>query len=166
LSGINLGANVGVNVLYSGTVSAATEGAFLGIRAAAISLDTRQDPDFRFAARFSREIIRFITENGLKEKTALNVNIPALPVEKIAGVSITRQGVGRFKEKFEKRVDPRGNVYYWLSGETPVEEGVADADGKALKDRKITITPISYDLTCREEIERLRSCPLPDYRRL
>ena len=164
LSGINLGANVGVNVLYSGTVSAATEGAFLGIRSAAISLDTRQDPDFRFAARFSREIIRFVATNGLMERTALNVNIPALPVEKIAGVSITRQGVGRFKEKFEKRVDPRGNVYYWLSGETPVEEGMADADGKALKDRKITITPISYDLTCREEVERLRSCPLPDYR--
>jgi len=166
LSGINLGANVGVNVLYSGTVSAATEGAFLGIKAAAISLDTRQDPDFRFAARFSREVIRFIMENGLRERTALNVNIPALPVEQIAGVAITRQGMGRFKEKFEKRVDPRGNVYYWLSGETPVEEGIPDDDGKALKDRKITITPVSYDLTCREEIERLKSCPLPNYKHL
>ncbi|MBN1104099.1 MAG: 5'/3'-nucleotidase SurE, partial [Deltaproteobacteria bacterium] len=83
LSGINLGANVGVNVLYSGTVSAATEGAFLGIRSAAISLDARQDPDFRFAARFTREVIRFMEDFGLRERAALNVNIPGLPPEQI-----------------------------------------------------------------------------------
>ena len=163
LSGINLGANVGVNVLYSGTVSAATEGAFLGIGAAAISLCTRQDPDYRFAARFSRKIIRFIMENGIKEGTALNVNIPAVSAEKISGVSITRQGISRFRERYERRVDPRGKVYYWLSGETPVEEELADADAKALEENKITITPITYDLTCLEEVERLRSRPLPEY---
>lgn len=162
LSGINLGANVGVNVLYSGTVSAATEGAFLGIRSAALSLDTRESPDFRFAARFSREIIRFIVKAGLKERTALNVNIPAVPVDQIAGVKITQQGVGRFRERFDKRVDPRGDIYYWLSGEKPAEEGIADADATALRERWITLTPISYDLTCREEVERLRGCPLPD----
>lgn len=166
LSGINLGANVGVNVLYSGTVSAAAEGAFLGIRSAALSLDARQDPDFRFAARFSREIIRFIEQFGLKEKTALNVNIPAVSPEHIAGVAITRQGLGKFNEKFEKRMDPRGEFYYWLSGETDDEEEVADSDAKALREGWITITPISYDLTCREEVARLRSCPLPDLRNL
>jgi 5'-nucleotidase len=161
LSGINLGANVGVNVLYSGTVSAATEGAFLGIPSAAISLDTRANPDFHFAARFSRELIRYIRENGLRERTALNVNIPALPPEKIGGISITWQGVARFREKFERRIDPRGNVYYWLSGETPLEEGNPDADARALKEQRITITPISYDLTCAEEFSRLRTVPLP-----
>jgi 5'/3'-nucleotidase len=161
LSGINLGANVGVNVLYSGTVSAATEGAFLGIPSAAISLDTRANPDFHFAARFSRELIRYISENGLRERTALNVNIPALPPEKIGGISITRQGVARFREKFERRIDPRGNVYYWLSGETPLEEGNPDADARALKEQRITITPISYDLTCAEEFSRLKTLPLP-----
>jgi 5'-nucleotidase len=166
LSGINLGANVGVNVLYSGTVSAATEGAFLGIRSAAMSLDTRQSPDFRFAARFSREIIRFIVQAGLRERTALNVNIPALPIEQIAGVRITRQGVGRFKERFDKRTDPRGNIYYWLSGEKPAEEGIPDSDAKALRERWITITPVSYDLTCPEEVERLRGCQLPDPKRV
>ncbi|MBW2608961.1 MAG: 5'/3'-nucleotidase SurE [Deltaproteobacteria bacterium] len=163
LSGINPGANVGVNVLYSGTVSAATEGAFLGVRSAAISLNTRQDPDFRVAARFSREIIGFIMENGLKEGTAVNVNIPAVPADKIKGVSITRQGVGQFKERFERRIDPRGNIYYWLTGETPVEGDVIDADANALKDNRISITPVSYDLTCNEEIERLRSLPMPDH---
>ena len=153
-------------MLYSGTVSAATEGAFLGIKAAAISLDVRQDPDFRFAARFSREIIRYIMEHGLRERTALNVNIPALPAEGISGVSITRQGVGRFEERFERRIDPRGNVYYWLSGETPIEEGLTDTDACALKENKISITPISYDLTCQEEVGRLQGFPAPTLRHL
>jgi len=164
LSGINLGANVGVNVLYSGTVSAATEGAFLGIPSAAISLDIRTNPDFRFAARFGIEIIRFIKEHGLRERTALNVNIPAVPPEKLEGVSFTRQGVARFREKFERRIDPRGNVYYWLSGETPLEEGNPDADARALKQNWITITPISYDLTCEEELLRLRKLPPPSWK--
>lgn len=163
LSGINWGANVGVNVLYSGTVSAATEGAFLGIDAAAISLGREKNQDYEFAARFSREIIRFITENGLKTGTALNINIPAVPADKIKGVSITRQGISRFRERYERRVDPRGNVYYWLTGETPVEEELSDADARALRENRITITPITYDLTCLEEVERLRSRPLPTY---
>ncbi|RLB32832.1 MAG: 5'/3'-nucleotidase SurE [Deltaproteobacteria bacterium] len=166
ISGINPGANVGVNVLYSGTVSAATEGAFLGIKSAAISLDARQHPDFRFAARFSRQIISFMQENGLRDGMALNVNIPALPADQIKGISIERQGVSRFRERFEKRVDPRGNVYYWLAEEMPVNGRLADPDARALQQGKITITPISYDLTCMEEVERLRSCPLPDCRHL
>lgn len=166
LSGINLGANVGVNVLYSGTVSAATEGAFLGFRSAALSLDTLKDPDFRFAAAFSREIIRYLTENGLRPGTALNVNIPALPPSRIAGVSVTRQGVNRFKERFERRIDPRGNVYYWLTGEIPVEPENPDTDGAALKADRITITPIHYDLTSVEEVNSLRARRLPEYKNL
>lgn len=161
ISGINLGANVGVNVLYSGTVSAATEGAFLGINSAAISLDTQKDPDYSIAARFSREVIRYIMENGLKKGTALNVNVPALSVEKIKGVSITRQAVSRLKDTFDRRIDPRGDVYYWLSDETPVEREVDNSDANALKEAMISITPISYDLTCLEEVDRLGSVPLP-----
>lgn len=164
ISGINLGANVGVNVLYSGTVSAATEGAFLGIKSAAISLNSRKDPDFSVAACFSRVIIGFIMENNLKQGVALNVNVPAVPADKIRGISITRQGVGRFKERYERRVDPRGNLYYWLTGETPVEGEVADSDASALRKNRITITPVSFDLTSREEIERLRSLPLPEFK--
>lgn len=161
LSGINLGANVGVNVLYSGTVSAATEGAFLGIRSAALSLDTRKNPDYGFAARFSREIIRFINESNLHQGTALNINIPSVHPGDIQGVSITRQDVSRYRERFERRIDPHGNVYYWLTGETPVEEDHPDTDSKGLKNNRITITPISYDLTSREEVERLRNLPPP-----
>ncbi len=166
LSGINPGANVGVNVLYSGTVSAATEGAFLGIRSAAISLDAIKDPDYRFAAAFAREVIRYLTENGLRPGTALNVNIPGLPPERIAGVSVTRQGVSRFKERFDRRIDPRGNAYYWLSGEIPVEPENPDTDGAALKENRITITPIHYDLTSVEDVERLRARTLPAFKNL
>jgi 5'-nucleotidase len=157
LSGINLGANVGVNVLYSGTVSAATEGAFLGVRSAAFSLDTRKDPDFTYAAAFSRKIIKFMSEGGVNNGTALNVNVPAIPAEKIRGVAITRQGVGRFRERYERRIDPRGNVYYWLTGETRVEEESEDSDARALADGMVAITPISFDLTCNKEIGKLRN---------
>ncbi len=163
LSGINLGANVGVNVLYSGTVSAATEGAFLGIRSAAISLNTRQRPDFRFAAQFAREIIGFIEKRGLGNGIALNVNIPAVPRDQIKGVSICRQGVGRSEERFERRIDPRGNVYFWLSGETPIEYDTMDTDAGALRENKITVTPITYDLTCEKEMKRLRAGDPPAF---
>ncbi|SPD74068.1 5'-nucleotidase SurE [uncultured Desulfobacterium sp.] len=161
LSGINRGANVGVNILYSGTVSAATEAAFLGFKSAAISLNTRKDPDFRFAAMFSKQIIRFIIENDLRKGTALNVNIPAVPPEEITGVSITRQGTARFKEFFDRRNDPRGNTYYWLSGESPMEDVNPDTDAVLLKENKITITPVRYDLTCDEELKRLKICTYP-----
>ena len=163
LSGINLGANVGINVLYSGTVSAATEGAFLGISSAAISLDTQRNPDFRFAAVFSREIIRFLMENDLKEGTALNINIPALPADEITGVSIARQSLSRFKEKYESRIDPRGNVYYWLSGETTYEHEKPGTDAACLKENRITITPIHHDLTSPDDMARLKSRSLPRY---
>lgn len=165
LSGINLGANVGVNVLYSGTVSAATEGAFLGIKSIALSLDTRTDPDFGFAAGFGREMIRFVLEHGMRPGTALNVNIPA-HAQKIRGVHVTRQGTGRVRERYERRTDPRGNLYYWLVGETRVGDEVPDADASALRENWITVTPVTYDLTCAQEMERLRSCPAPGYRHL
>ena len=161
LSGINVGANVGVNILYSGTVSAATEGAFLGIRSAAISLATLKDPDFRFAASFSKEIIRFMMESDLKDGTALNVNIPAVRPEKIRSICLARQGTSRFEERFERRNDPRGNVYYWLMGEKFIENGNPDNDSVALRQNKITITPIHYDLTSERELERLKTIPLP-----
>lgn len=166
ISGINLGSNVGVNVLYSGTVSAATEGAFLGYRSVAVSLNTRFSPDFRFAARFIRRIISYIEQTGLSKGTALNVNIPALPPSEIKGVSITRQGLSRYEERFERRIDPRGNVYYWLTGEILLEKGIPDADEYVLKKDCITITPIHYDLTALEEMKRLKSSPLTDFKPL
>ena len=163
LSGINPGANVGVNILYSGTVSAATEGAFLGVPSAAISLNKRRNPDFRFAAVFSKEVVRIIIDSGLSDGVALNVNIPAVGPDEITGMVFTRQGTSRFEESFEQRSDPRGNVYYWLAGETPVENGNPEADSIALRENKITITPLHYDLTCDKELERLKTRSLPSW---
>ena len=157
LSGINPGANVGINILYSGTASAATEGAFLGIPSIAISLNTKKNPDYGFAARFSRRVIRFIRENGLREGTALNVNIPAVPEDRITGISLVPQELVRHRDKYEKRNDPRGDVYYWLASETPVGKSDSYTDLKALAEGRITITPISFDLTNLEEMKRLRS---------
>jgi len=157
LSGINLGSNVGINLLYSGTVSAATEGAFLGIPSVAISLNTKNNPDFGFPARFSRRMIQFVKENGLKEGTALNVNIPAIPEDQIEGISVTTQDLVRHRDRYEKRNDPRGNVYYWLATETPVEESIPNTDLMALRENRIAITPISFDLTDLKEVKRLAS---------
>jgi len=161
ISGINPGRNVGMDILYSGTVSAATEAAFLGYKAASISIDTRREPAYQFAARVARMIVEFIMENGLRDGTALNVNVPGLPPEQVRGVVFARQGLSRFEERFERRTDPRGNTYYWLAGETIVENGSPDTDFMALKNGMITVTPIHYDLTCDEELERLKGMSLP-----
>ena len=157
ISGINLGSNVGINLLYSGTVSAATEGAFLGIPSVAISLNTKNNPDFGFPARFSRRMIQFVQENGLGKGTALNVNIPAIPEDQIKGISVTTQDLVTHRDRYEKRNDPRGNLYYWLASETPVEESIPNTDLMALKEDRITITPITFDLTDIKEVERLGS---------
>jgi 5'-nucleotidase len=157
VSGINRGANVGINVLYSGTVSAATEAAILGVPSLAISLDTHDEADYSAAARFARKMAAFILENPLPH-VALNVNVPAVPEEEIRGVVVARQGGARLMESFDKRVDPRENIYYWLAGETelPLQEQ-DDTDASALKRGMITITPIHYDLTRHDLLDGLRT---------
>jgi 5'-nucleotidase len=147
VSGINRGANVGINVLYSGTVSAATEAAILGVPSLAISLDTHRDADYSVAARFARQMAAFVLENPLPQ-VALNVNVPAIPEEAIRGVVVAKQGGARLMERFEKRIDPRENTYYWLAGETELSACEdEESDASALKRGMITITPICYDLT-------------------
>lgn len=157
VSGINLGANVGVNVIYSGTVSAATEGIIMGVPAMAISLDSRKDGDFEFAARFARRLAHLLVDKKLFAGMAVNVNVPALPEKEIKGVVITKQGKTRFMENFEKRVDPRDNTYYWLAGDTRISDHEEeDSDACALSRGMITITPIYHDLTCHEVIHEMR----------
>jgi 5'-nucleotidase len=157
VSGINRGANVGINVLYSGTVSAATEAAIQGIPSIAISLDTHQEADFSTAARFARRMAAFILEHPLPH-VALNVNVPAIPEKEIRGVVVAKQGRARLMESFDRRIDPRENIYYWLAGKTelPVHED-EESDGSALKRGMITITPICYDLTRHDLLDDLRA---------
>ncbi len=157
VSGINLGANVGINVIYSGTVSAATEGAIMGVPSIAISLDSHREAEFSFAARFARKICGFVLAHPLPKNLSLNVNIPALPEERIKGVAVVKQGKARLIESFEKRVDPRDNTYYWLAGETqPAPSEDADSDICALRNGWITITPIHSDLTRLDVLDDLK----------
>ncbi len=156
LSGINQGANVGINVLYSGTVSAATEAAILGIRSSAVSLDEYISPDFCFAAHTVRQLLPWIMNAETSPDVAFNINIPSIHPAKILGVKITRQGTARFVEQFEKRIDPRGNTYYWQAGETLNSDTKDEVDYVYLKKGFITITPIHHDLTNYEALNNLK----------
>ena len=147
VSGINRGSNAGINVIYSGTVSAATEAAIMGIPALAISLDTHKEADFTYAAKFARKMVRLIINNPIIKSSAINVNIPCLPSEQIKGIVVVRQGKSNIIETFEKRVDPRENTYYWISGDSASASDAKDTDVAALAAGFITITPIQYDLT-------------------
>ncbi len=159
ISGINNGANVGINVLYSGTVSAATEAAILGVPSMAVSIDAKKDPPFEWAAPHIQTLGRLIIENGLPPGVALNVNIPALPPDNIKGFRITKQGLSRFSESFERREDPRGNHYYWLSGQATVDQSDERVDLTALRNGYVSVTPLYYDLTAHSHTEKL-TCAL------
>jgi 5'-nucleotidase len=159
LSGINLGPNTGTNVIYSGTVSAATEARMLGIPSLAVSLDTFQDPMWDYAAHMARAIAARVLERGLPPKVLLNVNVPHLPADRIKGVRVTRQGESAYEEDFTMRDDPRGQPYFWLAGSYLMQDVDPDTDAHALGDGYVSVTPISFDLTAhdrRNEIEAWR----------
>ncbi|MEE9257965.1 MAG: 5'/3'-nucleotidase SurE [Nitrospinaceae bacterium] len=147
VSGINLGGNLGVCALYSGTVSAATEGAIMGIPSMAVSLDTFENPDFSPAAEFARNFVPVLRKNGLPEGVSLNINVPPVSRDQIKGVAVTRQGKSRVIETFDKRVDPRNNTYYWMAGEMRFDEVEDGVDCVMVSKNYISITPIHYDLT-------------------
>ncbi len=154
VSGINIGANVGINILYSGTVSAATEAAMLGIPAMAISINTLKDPDFCTAAYIAPRLVRWAIELGLPKGIALNVNVPAGPPNSIKGMKWVKQGLSPYKEQFDKRIDPRGNVYYWQASQEILHKEADDIDSVALNEDYITVTPIKYDLTAYEYLDK------------
>jgi 5'-nucleotidase len=156
VSGINLGSNTGINTIYSGTVSAATEGAILGIPSFAISLATYHDPDFHYAAKFACQLARVLLEKGLPKGIYLNVNIPACEEKFIQGIAITRQGQAVFEEKFDKRIDPHGRIYYWLSGQKIDQEKSIDVDDGAVQTNHVSVTPVHYDLTRYDFLDTLR----------
>lgn len=147
VSGINLGPNVGISVVYSGTVSAAAEGTILGVPSLAISLNTFERPCWDTAAHIARLLAVKILRKGLPPATMLNVNVPNLPLEKVKGIVITRVGRSRFAEVFHRRTMPRGGDYYWLDGKLEVLEDVNGTDIQAVKSGYVSITPVSFDLT-------------------
>ena len=157
ISGINPGPNVGINLNYSGTVSAAKEAALMGIPAIAVSQNPHPDNEYGVAASFVGTLITKIMKNGLRPGTFLNVNVPACPPDRIEGIRITRQGVSRLREIFYRRTDPRKQTYYWQGAETQFFDHDPDTDGAALSQNYISITPIQCDMTDHQAMERLKS---------
>ncbi len=147
LSGINHGSNTAINIIYSGTVSAATEGTILGIPSIAVSLTTYQEADFGYAARFAARLARMVLARGLPRGTLLNVNVPALPEQEIRGVKVTRQGESSWEDTFDVRRDPANREYFWLTGKMKVTDSDPGTDQVAVRDGYISVTPIRYQLT-------------------
>lgn len=149
ISGINHGPNLGADILYSGTVSCAMEGAMLGYPSIAVSLASLNYDyeSFVLAANFINKFLPKIKEIDFPTKTILNINVPALSAEDIAGVSITKLGTRMFTDTYDKRVDPRGKVYYWMAGELIRYEENDDTDINAVRWNKISITPITFEMT-------------------
>lgn len=151
VSGINAGANLGHDVTYSGTVTAAMEAVIAGVPGIAISLETIDghigDIDYEPAARIAGKIIQQVIENGLSHETLLNVNVPLLPEEKIRGIKITRQGLRVYHSRLDERTDPRGRPYYWIGGDAPTGVPERGTDVGALAEGFVSITPLQLDLT-------------------
>lgn len=147
ISGINQGSNAAINIIYSGTVSAAREAAIMDVPAIAISQTSHDAKDFRYSAKVATELTKLVLKNGLPNGTLLNVNVPDLPEEQIAGVLLTRQGKSKWDDIYEERIDPYGKKYYWLTGNLIEADNSLDADHYAVKNNYVSVTPVHFDLT-------------------
>lgn len=156
VSGINHGSNTAINIIYSGTVSAATEGTILGIPSIAVSLTTYASADFRYAARIAARIAERVIERGLPQGTLLNVNVPALPEEEIRGIKVTVQGKSSWEDTFDVRRDPANREYFWLTGHMNVTDTDPDTDQVAVLEGYVSVTPIHYDITDRDQWGRMK----------
>lgn len=151
VSGINPHANIGHDVTYSGTVTAAMEAMIWGIPGIAVSLDSPDHNDslvdYGAAASMAGKVIREVIAKGLPEKTILNVNVPYLPVDQIKGIQITRQGLRVYRDQLIQREDPHGIPYYWIGGESPTGVNESGTDFGSLQEGYVSITPLQLDLT-------------------
>jgi len=160
VAGINRGSNLGVDIFYSGTVSGALEGIILGFPAMAVSVTEYMNPDYRYAASFTKKLaLKILQTGGICKDTLLNINVPSVAPDEIQGVEITRLGSRKYINSFDARVDPRGKAYYWLGGEVVdhVDESSADdTDVASIRDNKVSVTPIQVDLTNYRAMETLK----------
>lgn len=147
VSGINHGSNTAISIIYSGTVSAAREAAIMGCPAIAISVTDHHPTHFEVAADLAKELALKVTSNGVPKGSVLNVNVPNLPSDEIKGVIPTYQGKSKWNDKYEERIDPYGNKYYWLTGKMSHADKELNNDQVAVKNNYISVTPIHFDLT-------------------
>jgi 5'-nucleotidase len=158
VSGLNAGSNAGINVLYSGTVAAAIEGAFFRRTSIAVSLEyTRPKLDFLSAADLARRVIEQIMAHKPGPGTLFNVNIPSLDKGPVRGIRTVPQNVAPYVERFDRRVDPRGRVYFWTSPGLDCPEPLPDTDVTALREGYITVTPLQFNLTQPTQLEQMRA---------
>jgi 5'-nucleotidase len=162
VSGINAGSNAGINVLYSGTVAAAIEGAFFHCVSIAVSLEyTKPRPlDFPRAAGLAVRVIQQILDHHPAPGTLFNVNIPSLDRGPVRGVRVVPQNVAPYVESFDRRIDPRGRVYFWSGPDFRCPEPYPDSDVSALGESYITVTPLQFNLTQHELLEQMQTWKL------
>ncbi|GIV29172.1 MAG: 5'-nucleotidase SurE [Bacteroidia bacterium] len=158
LSGINHGSNSSINVIYSGTMSAAIEGYLEGIPSVGFSLCNYSiEADFSPSEKYIRQIIEWMLDKNKNELICLNVNIPDLPAEHIRGIKICRQAKGNWVEEFEERLDPYNRPYYWMTGKfTNFEPSAQDTDEWALANGYVSVVPVQTDLTCYKSIDKMK----------
>lgn len=158
VSGINHGSNASINILYSGTLSAAMEAAIEGIQSIGFSLlDFSFDADFTAAKVYAEKIMKYVLQDGMQQGHLFNVNIPKLPLEEIKGIKVCRQTNGRWVEDFKVGLDPRGEKYYWLTGEFQVLDEGDDHDIWALNNGYVAVVPSKHDLTNYPELSNISS---------
>lgn len=149
ISGINHGANHSINVIYSGTMSAALEASIEAIPSVGFSLlDYSLEADFTAAKIYARQIVEFVLKNkNLDKHLCLNVNVPAIDAKLIKGIKVCKQAYAKYEEKFDERKDPHGRRYYWLTGEFMNFDKNKDTDDWALKHNYVSVVPVQFDLT-------------------
>lgn len=157
ISGINHGPNLGHDIIYSGTVSCAVEGAMMNIPSIAVSLNSYKPEyeNFLFSAEFISSLIPKLSLFQFPQKSILNINIPDIPQSDIAGVVVTEMGGRMFTDNYEKRIDPRGKVYYWMAGRLSTEKDNENTDITAIRQNKISISPLTFNLTQRSAVTEL-----------
>jgi 5'-nucleotidase len=161
ISGINGGLNAGINVLYSGTVAAAIEGAFFGITSVAVSLEFDEHARFDLAARLARDVVRRILDQKGKEPQLYNLNIPTAALSGTPEVSVVSMNVTRYGDTFEKRFDPWGREYFWLKGGPPEAAAGHETDLSALAKGRVTLTPLDYNMTRQAALADMQQWQFP-----
>lgn len=156
VSGINHGSNTAINIIYSGTVSAAREAAIMDVPAVAFSLTSHISRDFSYAAKVAQDIVKEVAKNSLPLGTCLNVNIPAVPESEINGVLLTKQSKSKWDDIYEERTDPYGKSYYWLTGSLVEVDDNLETDQFAIKNNYVAVTPIHFDLTDYKTYEEMK----------
>jgi len=161
VSGINPYANIGDDVTYSGTVTAAMEAVIGGLPAVAVSVDSPDNHlgivDYQAAASMALKITSTMLERGLPKGLLLNINVPYIPMEQIKGIRVTRQGNREYHDRLDKRLDPRGRPYYWAIGDAPTAQAEPGNDAEALLNGFVSVTPIQMDLTAYRFLPELNS---------